>query len=40
MIKFGTDGYRAIIGKDFTFEVVSKIAQAHADSLKERNGKK
>jgi phosphomannomutase len=40
MIKFGTDGYRAIIGKDFTFEVVSQIAQAHADSLKERNCKK
>jgi len=40
MIKFGTDGYRAIIGKDFTFEVVSQIAQAHADSLKERSGKK
>ncbi len=40
MIMFGTDGYRAIIGKDFTFDIVMKIAQAQADSLKERNGKK
>ncbi len=39
-IKFGTDGWRAIIAKDFTFENLSKIAQAHADHLKEKNGKK
>lgn len=40
MIKFGTDGFRAIIGQDYTFENVEKIAQAQADSLKERGGKK
>ncbi|WP_028950733.1 phosphoglucomutase/phosphomannomutase family protein [Sulfurihydrogenibium subterraneum] len=40
MIKFGTDGYRAIIGQDYTFDIVEKIAQAQADSLKERGGKK
>ncbi|PMP77121.1 MAG: phosphoglucomutase [Sulfurihydrogenibium sp.] len=40
MIKFGTDGYRAIIGKDFTFDIVEKIAQAQAESLKERKAKK
>ncbi len=40
MIKFGTDGFRAIIGQEFTFENVEKIAQAQADSLKERGGRK
>lgn len=40
MIKFGTDGFRGIIGDNYTFENLRKIAQAHADSLKERNGKK
>ncbi|WP_457641636.1 phosphoglucomutase/phosphomannomutase family protein [Persephonella sp.] len=39
-IKFGTDGWRAIIAKDFTFDNVAKVAQAHADHLKENNGKK
>ena len=39
-IKFGTDGWRAIIAKDFTFDNVAKVAQAHADHLKEKNGKK
>ncbi len=39
-IKFGTDGWRAVIAKDFTFDNVAKVAQAHADYLKEKNGKK
>jgi phosphomannomutase len=38
-IKFGTDGWRAIIAKEFTFENVSKVAQAHADYLKSINAK-
>ncbi|WP_297455433.1 phosphoglucomutase/phosphomannomutase family protein [Persephonella sp.] len=39
-IKFGTDGWRAVIAKDFTFDNLLKVAQAHADHLKEKNGKK
>ncbi len=39
-IKFGTDGWRSIIAKDFTYDNLSKVAQAHADHLKEKNGKK
>lgn len=30
-IKFGTDGWRAVISEDFTFENVKKVAQAIAD---------
>ena len=30
-IKFGTDGWRAVISEDFTFENVRKVAQAIAD---------
>jgi phosphomannomutase len=30
-IKFGTDGWRAVIGKDFTPENIAKIIQAFAD---------
>jgi len=30
-IKFGTDGWRAIIGKDFIPENISKVIQAFAD---------
>lgn len=30
-IKFGTDGWRAVIGKDFTPENIMKVAQAFAD---------
>ena len=30
-IKFGTDGWRAVIGEDFTFGNVSRVAQAVAD---------
>jgi len=35
-IKFGTDGWRGIIAKDFTFTNVEKVARAHALCLKER----
>ncbi|MBI5124458.1 MAG: phosphoglucomutase/phosphomannomutase family protein, partial [Candidatus Omnitrophica bacterium] len=30
-IKFGTDGWRAVISDDFTFDNVKKVAQAMAD---------
>jgi phosphomannomutase len=30
-IKFGTDGWRAVIGEDFTFANVARVAQAAAD---------
>lgn len=33
-IKFGTDGWRAVISEDFTFDNVRKVAQAIADYLK------
>jgi len=39
-IKFGTDGWRAVIADQFTFDAVAKVAQAHADHLKEKNGKR
>ncbi|MEZ4859925.1 MAG: phosphoglucomutase/phosphomannomutase family protein [Caldilineaceae bacterium] len=32
-IKFGTDGWRAVISEDFTFENVRKVAQAIADKM-------
>lgn len=34
MIKFGTDGWRAVIAEDFTFENVRNLSQAIADYLK------
>ena len=36
-IKFGTDGWRAIIGKDYTFENVRICAQGVANYLKSNN---
>ena len=33
-IKFGTDGWRAVIAEEFTFENVSRVAQATADHWK------
>ncbi|MFH1799076.1 MAG: phosphoglucomutase/phosphomannomutase family protein [Candidatus Omnitrophota bacterium] len=33
-IKFGTDGWRAVISEDFTFENVAVVAQAVADFVK------
>ncbi|MDA8235879.1 MAG: phosphoglucomutase/phosphomannomutase family protein [Clostridia bacterium] len=35
MIKFGTDGWRAVISDDFTFENVRVVAQAIAEYVKE-----
>ena len=37
-IKFGTDGWRAVIGEDFTFENVARVAQATADYWKSEVG--
>jgi len=37
-IKFGTDGWRAIISEDFTFENVGIAAQAVADFIKSKKG--
>lgn len=36
-IHFGTDGWRAVIGEEFTFDNVREVAQAIADYLKETN---
>ena len=33
-IKFGTDGWRAVIAEDFTFANVARVAQAAADYWK------
>ncbi|MCP4652388.1 MAG: phosphoglucomutase/phosphomannomutase family protein [Candidatus Omnitrophica bacterium] len=40
MIKFGTDGWRAIIAKDYTFENLEILSQAIADYLKKTVKKK
>lgn len=37
LIKFGTDGWRAIIGKDFTTDNVARVAKATALWLKNNN---
>lgn len=39
MIKFGTDGWRAVISDEFTFENVRKVTQAIADHLKAQDKK-
>jgi len=39
-IKFGTDGWRAVIAKDFTFENVKILTQAVSDYLKKTNKRK
>src|SRR6185312_1654448 len=40
-IKFGTDGWRAVIAEDFTFANVARVAQAAADHWREEGtGKK
>jgi len=38
-IKFGTDGWRAIIAKDFTVENVARVAEATASWLLGRKSK-
>ncbi|MCM8756482.1 MAG: phosphoglucomutase/phosphomannomutase family protein [Candidatus Omnitrophica bacterium] len=37
MIKFGTDGWRAVIGEEFTFQNLRIVSQAIADYLKKNN---
>src|SRR5450755_3577198 len=37
-IKFGTDGWRAVIAEDFTFANVARVAQATADFWKSETG--
>lgn len=39
-IKFGTDGWRAIIGDQFTFDNVARVSQAYAEYLLLHQGKK
>ncbi len=39
-IQFGTDGWRAIIGDQFTFDNVASVAQAYAEYLLLQQGKK
>ena len=34
-IKFGTDGWRGVIARDFTFQNCRRVAQAIADYVKE-----
>lgn len=36
-IKFGTDGWRAVIAREFTVDNVARVAQATADWLKAKN---
>jgi phosphomannomutase len=38
-IKFGTDGWRAIIASDYTVENVRRVAEATAIWLKNTGGK-
>ncbi|MCC7163567.1 MAG: phosphoglucomutase/phosphomannomutase family protein [Anaerolineae bacterium] len=37
-IQFGTDGWRAVIGEEFTFDNVRLVAQAIADYLRDERG--
>ena len=37
-IKFGTDGWRAVIAREFTFANVERVAQAYADFLSRETG--
>jgi phosphomannomutase len=39
-VKFGTDGWRGIIAKDYTFHNVARVSQALADFLKDSRRKK
>jgi phosphomannomutase len=36
-IRFGTDGWRACIAEEFTFENVERVAQAYADFIKQQH---
>jgi phosphomannomutase len=37
VIKFGTDGWRAVIAREFTFANLDRVAQAYADFLNQQN---
>lgn len=37
-IRFGTDGWRAVIAQDFTFTNLERVAQAYADYLLQQTG--
>ena len=39
-IKFGTDGWRAVVGKDFTKENVVKVCSAAAKYIYDNFGKR
>ena len=34
-IKFGTDGWRGVMARDFTFDNVRRVAQALADFVRD-----
>jgi len=36
VVKFGTDGWRAVIAKDFTYENLKKVVLAHAEVLRRK----
>ena len=36
-IKFGTDGWRAVIAREYTSANLERVAQAYADYLNEKN---
>ena len=38
MISFGTDGWRALIAQDYTFENVAKCAQGVAEYINQNDG--
>ncbi len=40
MIRFGTDGWRAVIGEDFTYANLRRVARAHGELLKEKGLKR
>jgi phosphomannomutase len=40
MIRFGTDGWRAIIAQEFTFDNLALVAQAHAQAIRQSGGRK
>ena len=37
-IKFGTDGWRAVVGQDFNFENVETVTKAIAQYILEKDG--
>ncbi|HLN99019.1 MAG TPA: phosphoglucomutase/phosphomannomutase family protein [Pyrinomonadaceae bacterium] len=39
-IRFGTDGWRAVIARDYTFANLERVTQAYADFLKRQNAAK